>query len=270
LETYRKAVDRAEVSLLVFDGIWKSYSQVPVLRGVSLAVSQGDALLLTGPSGAGKSTLLRLLHGATQPDRGEVYVAGRSLSRLSPSSLPYVRRNLGILFQEFKLLPERSALENVAVALEILGLPAKQVEARALAALTEVGLAERAAMPTISLSGGEQQRVALARALVNEPTVLLADEPTGSLDPDRAHEVLTLLERAHRRGATLIVATHDPEVIAFGRAHDWRHAHLDGGQLVDVDIPIGRPAPLDEDTLGFSAREREDATQRNRIGRLSA
>src|SRR6185436_11372901 len=129
--------------MLVFDGVWKSYSAAPALRGISLAVSQGDVLLVTGPSGAGKSTMLRLLYCAERPDRGEVYVAGRSLARLDRSSVPYVRRNLGIVFQDFALLPDRTALDNVAVALEILGLPRNEIEARAMAMLGDVGLADR-------------------------------------------------------------------------------------------------------------------------------
>ncbi len=256
--------------MLVFDGVWKSYTAAPALRGISIAVSQGDAILLTGPSGAGKTTFLRLLYGAEQPDRGEVYVAGRSLTKLSRGSLPYVRRNLGILFQNFALLGDRTAVENVALALEILGLSPNEIHTRALAMLTEVGLVEQANVRASALSGGEQQRVALARALVNEPSVVLADEPTGSLDPDRSNEMLTLLERAHHRGATLVVATHDPSVIAFGRAHAWRHAHLDAGQLADLDISRSRPANTDDDTGRFATKPRADVTQPYRFGRLSA
>jgi len=246
--------------MLVFDGVWKSYAAAPALRGISIAVSQGDALLVTGPSGAGKSTLLRLLYCAERPDRGEVYVAGRSLARLDSASVPYVRRNLGVLFQDFRLLPERTALDNVAVALEILGLPRAEILRRARGMLDDVGLADRADVRARALSGGEQQRVALARALVNEPSVVLADEPTGSLDPSRSEEVLALLERAHLRGATLVVATHDPAVVAFGVKHGWRRAHLRDGELDDLDLPMGRPARLDEDTLGYETRERADAT----------
>ena len=256
--------------MLVFDGVWKSYAGVTALRGISIAVSQGDALLVTGPSGAGKSTLLRLLYCAEWADRGEVYVAGRCLARLDGASVPYVRRNLGILFQDFRLLLDRSALDNVAIALEILGLPRQLVRARSLAILDELGLADRAEIRAAALSGGEQQRVALARALVGDPTVILADEPTASLDPRRAEEVLTLLDRAHKRGATLVVATHDPTVIAFGVAHAWRRAHLSDGELADLDLPMARPARLDEDTDGFATRKREDATLQERFGRLSA
>ncbi|MEO6950665.1 MAG: ATP-binding cassette domain-containing protein [Polyangia bacterium] len=256
--------------MLVFDGVWKSYQAVSALRGISLAVSQGDALLVTGPSGAGKSTMLRLLYGAESADRGEVYVAGRSLAKLSDTSLPYVRRNLGILFQDFRLLMQRSAIDNVALAVEILGISRAVARTAARTTLAEVGLESRLEVPCAALSGGEQQRVALARALVNKPTVILADEPTGSLDPARAGEVLALLDAAHRRGATLVVATHDPQVIAYGAAHDWRHAHLSDGQLVDLDMPAARPAPTDDDTGGFSTHERGESTLRARLARLSA
>jgi cell division transport system ATP-binding protein len=251
--------------MLVFDGVWKSYSAAPALRGISIAVSQGDALLVTGPSGAGKSTLLRLLYCAERPDRGEVYVAGRSLARLDRSSVPYVRRNLGIVFQDFALLPERTALDNVAVALEILGLPRTEIEDRAIAMLGDVGLSDRLHVRARALSGGEQQRVALARALVNEPSVVLADEPTGSLDPGRAEEVLGLLERAHLRGATVVIATHDPNVVAYGAKHGWRRAHLRDGELVDLDMPQARPARLDDETGAFATTARGDETV---IGKL--
>ena len=238
--------------MLVFDGVWKSYAGSPALRGVSVAVSQGEVLLVTGPSGAGKSTLLRLLYCAERPDRGEVFVAGRSLARLDRVSVPYVRRNLGVVFQDFRLLPDRSALENVAVALEILGLGRSEIDRRARGTLREVGLEDRASVKARALSGGEQQRVAIARALVNEPTVVLADEPTGSLDPRRAEEVLDVLEHAHQRGATLVVATHDPAVVAFGTHHGWRRAHLRDGELVDLELPTARDARLDDETLGFA------------------
>jgi cell division transport system ATP-binding protein len=246
--------------MLVFDGVWKSYGKAPALRGISIAVSQGDALLVTGPSGAGKSTMLRLLYCAERPDRGEVYVAGRSLRKLDRSSVPYVRRNLGVVFQDFRLLPDHSALDNVAVALEILGLPRTTVRERAAEMLAEVGLGDRLHVKARALSGGEQQRVALARALANEPSVVLADEPTGSLDPARAEEVLGLLERAHRRGATVVIATHDPNVIAYGVRHEWRRAHLRDGELCDLDLPMARPARHDDDTGAFAHVERDDAT----------
>ncbi|MFI5288350.1 MAG: cell division ATP-binding protein FtsE [Polyangia bacterium] len=249
--------------MIRLDGVWKSFAGAVALRGVSMEVAAGDALLLTGPSGAGKTTLMRLLFAAERADRGEVQVAGRSLKRLRASSIPYVRRNIGVVFQDFKLLEDRSAVENVAVALEILELPRREVLKRAQAALEAVGLATRARTLASSLSGGEQQRVAVARAIAGEPSLLLCDEPTGNLDPERAHELLELLEGIHRRGTTLLVATHDPEVVDFGVEAGWRRARLCDGELLDVELPgdrfVGRPARLDEETEGFSTRRDYDA-----------
>lgn len=247
-------------AMIRLDGVWKSFQGKPALRGVSLAVAEGDAVLLTGPSGAGKTTLLRLIFAAERADRGELYVAGRSIGRLRTSSIPYVRRNIGVVFQDFKLLVERTALENVAVTLEILGLPRRVVRARAQAALEAVGLATRAQARAGSLSGGEQQRVAVARAIVGEPAILLCDEPTGNLDPERARELLQLVHEIHRRGTTIVMTTHDPHVVDFGAAAGWRRARLVDGELLDVDLPVARPARLDEETAGFSMRPERDAT----------
>jgi cell division transport system ATP-binding protein len=253
--------------MIRLDGIWKSFAGVAALKGVSLDVSDGDAVLLTGPSGAGKSTLLRLVFAAERPDRGELYVAGRSLARLSDASIPYVRRNIGVVFQDFKLLPERSALQNVCMPLEILGLPSRQIRERAAAALDAVGLAGRNDARAASLSGGEQQRVAVARAIVAEPAILLGDEPTGNLDPQRARDLLELFEAVHQRGTTLLVATHDPAVVDFGVAHGWRCARLVDGELLDVDLPPARPARHDEETEGFATRESPDDTEVIRVVR---
>jgi cell division transport system ATP-binding protein len=253
--------------MIRFDGVWKSFAGVPALRGVSLSIADGDAVLLTGPSGAGKTTLLRLVFAAERADRGELFVAGRNVARLRRSSIPYVRRNIGVVFQDFKLLGDRSALANVAVALEILGLPRREVQARAEATLASVGLASRAGARADSLSGGEQQRVAVARALVGEPAILLCDEPTGNLDPERAFDLLQLLETIHGRGTTLLIATHDPTVVDFGIAAGWRRTRLVDGELLDVDLPVGRPARLDEETEGFDTRPVPDATTRLKVVR---
>jgi cell division transport system ATP-binding protein len=253
--------------MIQLDGIWKSFAGAPALRGVSLTVAEGDAVLLTGPSGAGKTTLLRLVFAAERADRGELFVAGRSLARLSNASIPYVRRNIGVVFQDFKLLGDRSALDNVAMPLEILGLARKDVRQRASAALEAVGLGARRDTKTAVLSGGEQQRVAVARAIVGEPAIVLGDEPTGNLDPARARDLLELLEAIHQRGTTLLIATHDPAVVDFGVAHGWRCARLVDGELLDVDLPPARPARHDEETEGFGAREEPDATDVVRLHR---
>jgi cell division transport system ATP-binding protein len=247
--------------MIHLDDVWKSFSGEVALRGVTLSVADGDALLLTGPSGAGKTTLLRLIFAAERADRGDLLINGHSLGKLRASSIPYVRRNIGVVFQDFKHLPDRSALDNVAIALEILGLSRGEVRVRAKKALEAVGLGHRAEVWADRLSGGEQQRVAVARAIVGDPAILLCDEPTGNLDPDRARELLFLLDEVHRRGTTLLIATHDPQVVDFGVAAGWRHARLVDGELLDqVDLPMGRPVRHDDDTEGFAEREDRDAT----------
>ncbi|MCU1283143.1 MAG: hypothetical protein JWM53_6689 [bacterium] len=254
-------------NMIELEGIWKSFHDVPALRGVSLTVGDGDAVLLTGPSGAGKSTLLRLVFAAERPDRGELSVAGRNLGKLSDASIPYVRRNIGVVFQDFKLLGDRTARENVAMPLEILGLPSRDVRARAATALDAVGLGTRTEARAASLSGGEQQRVAVARAIVGEPAILLGDEPTGNLDPQRTIELLELFEAIHQRGTTLLLATHDPTVVDFGVEHGWRCARLVDGELLDVDLPPARPVRHDEETEGFGTRESPDDTDVIRVVR---
>jgi len=249
--------------MIEINGVWKSYQGAPALRGISLTVGRGEALILTGPSGAGKTTLLRLIFAAEQADRGSLRIAGHELAKLRASSIPYVRRNIGVVFQDFKLLLDRSALANVARALELLGLPRATVRARAATALEAVGLGSRADTRAGALSGGEQQRVAVARAIVGEPAILLADEPTGNLDPARSRELLDLMEAIHQRGTTLVVATHDPEVVDFAIDANWRRARLVEGELLDVDLPVGRPARLDEETEGFAERDEVDATVRS-------
>jgi cell division transport system ATP-binding protein len=247
--------------MIRLDGVWKSFHDAPALRGVSLSVGEGDAVLLTGPSGAGKTTLLRLVFAAERPDRGELSVAGRNLGKLSDASIPYVRRNIGVVFQDFKLLGDRTALDNVAMPLEILGLSRRDLRARAAVALDAVGLATKAGARAASLSGGEQQRVAVARAIVGEPAILLADEPTGNLDPQRTLELLELFEAIHQRGTTLLMATHDPTVVDFGVAHGWRCVRLVDGELLDVDLPPSRPQRHDEETEGFATHEASRATE---------
>jgi cell division transport system ATP-binding protein len=254
-------------NMIELEGIWKSFHDVPALRGVSLTVGDGDAVLLTGPSGAGKSTLLRLVFAAERPDRGELSVAGRNLGKLSDASIPYVRRNIGVVFQDFKLLGDRSALDNVAMPLEILGLPSRDIRARAATALDAVGLGTRCDARARTLSGGEQQRVAVARAIVGEPAILLGDEPTGNLDPQRTIELLELFEAIHQRGTTLLLATHDPTVVDFGVEHGWRCARLVDGELLDVDLPPARPVRHDEETEGFGTRESPDDTEVIRVVR---
>ena len=223
-------------------GVTKSYGPSrPALRDISLAVEAGEMVLLTGPSGAGKTTLLRLLYAAERPDRGQVVVAGRDLSMLRRSAIPYLRRNIGVVFQDFKLLPDRTAYANVAVVPEILGMRRRAAWRATMGALTQVGLAERASVLVTHLSGGEQQRVALARALVGSPAILLCDEPTGNLDPERARSLLALIDAANGLGTTVVLATHDPLVASAQRGR--RRIRLDAGTLAGA-VAEGRAAPV--------------------------
>jgi cell division transport system ATP-binding protein len=199
------------------------------LVDVSLRIEKGAFVYVTGPSGAGKTTFLRLLFGAESVTRGQVLVGGQNVARLEPSAIPYLRRNIGVVFQDFKLLPERTVAENVAFALEVLGEPQSEISRKVFLALKAVGLAHKQSSLPAKLSGGEQQRVAIARALVNDPALLLADEPTGNLDPELANGVMELLHEINLRGTTVVVATHDP---ALMERFPHRVIRLDAGRVV--------------------------------------
>ena len=206
------------------------------LRDVSLRFGKGEFVFLTGPSGAGKTTLLRLLFAAEQPSEGQIVVLGRNIARLRPSAIPALRRRVGVVFQDFKLLQRRTVEENVALALEVVGTPRRAARAKVLAVLKQLGLQHRRYHHPLSLSGGEQQRVALARALVNEPEILLADEPTGNLDPGLTLEIMDLIASAATRGTTVVVATHELEIV---RRYGKRAVRLEAG-CVTEDSGSGR------------------------------
>jgi cell division transport system ATP-binding protein len=205
------------------------------LRDVSLDLARGEFAFLTGASGAGKTTLLRLLFGALKPTAGQILIAGRNLTRLPASAIPEVRRQIGVIFQDFKLLAERSVFDNVAIALEIHGVSRREVRRRVWNLLKRLGLGHKLEERPRALSGGEQQRVAIARALVNDPPLLLADEPTGNLDPELALDIMDIIADAHARGTTVIVATHDPTLL---ERYGHRRLLLEGGRLV-LDRPAG-------------------------------
>jgi cell division transport system ATP-binding protein len=203
------------------------------LRDVSLELERGEFVFLTGPSGAGKTTLLKLLLGAESPSEGQIVVLGRNIARLGERAIPPLRRRIGVVFQGFKLLPRRSVEENVALALDVLGTPRRRARAQVFAILKQLGLQHRRYHHPLSLSGGEQQRVAIARALVNEPQILLADEPTGNLDPDLTVEIMDLIASAATRGTTVLVATHE---LGLVERYGKRTVRLEGGRLVE-DTP---------------------------------
>jgi cell division transport system ATP-binding protein len=210
----------------------KTYARgVYALRDLSLRVEKGDFVFLTGPSGAGKSTLLRLLLRQDVPTEGQLMVGGRDLSTLTPRQVQSYRRSLGFVFQDFKLLPAKTVLENVSFVPRVLGMAESQQQRRTFQVLKWVGLQHRMNAYPLELSGGEQQRIAIARALVNDPAIILADEPTGNLDPDLSLEIMNLFREINARGTTVVVATHDRELI---RRVGRRAVTLDHGNIVEV------------------------------------
>jgi len=221
------------------------------LRDVSLVLEKGDFVFLTGSSGAGKTSLLRLLFGAESPSAGQILVAGRNITRLPASQIPQLRRQIGVIFQDFKLLPERTVFENVAIALEIAGVSRSEIRTRVWSMLKRLGLAHRIDHKPRMLSGGEQQRVATARALVTDPALLLADEPTGNLDPETSIDIMRLLYRINRTGTTILVATHDQAMVDKMRR---RVLELSGGRIVR-DEATGLYT-RDESTREFAQRMR--------------
>lgn len=192
----------------------KHFDRRPALSNVTLEIEKGEFVLLMGPSGAGKSTLLRMLIGAERPDDGQVFVHGRNVTSLKKWEIPYLRRKVGTVFQDFRLLPKKSVFENVALPLLVQGVSAADIRRKVTEALRAVGVEHKRDQLPVGLSTGEQQRVCIARAIVNGPVVLLADEPTGNLDPDRTGEIIELFKLINARGTTVVVATHDPQVMA--------------------------------------------------------
>jgi cell division transport system ATP-binding protein len=210
----------------------KVYSRgLYALRDLTLSIEKAEFVFLTGPSGAGKSTFLRLLLLQERPSEGEVFVNGQNLATLKRSEIQEYRRGIGFIFQDFKLIPSRTVLENISFVPEVLGVPAAQQRRRAFQVLKWVGLQHRINAYPQDLSGGEQQRIAIARALVNDPVLVIADEPTGNLDPDLSLEIMNLLREINAGGTTVLVATHDRELIRLvGR----RTITLDQGKVVEV------------------------------------
>ncbi len=200
--------------MIHFDGVGKRYSTgVVALRDVSVSIPPGEFVFLVGPTGSGKSTFLKLIQRIEQPSTGRVVLDGRDVGALPSAEIPYLRRRLGVVFQEFKLLPDRSVADNVAFALRVTDVDPVEIAPRVQWALETVGLATRASDVPARLSGGEQQRVCLARAIVNRPRVLLADEPTGNLDPEAAWEIMHLLSAINLRGTTVLVTTHNSTLV---------------------------------------------------------
>ena len=214
--------------------VHKSYDRHRVaLDDITLRVEKGEFALLTGPSGAGKTTLLKILFGLERPDSGQILIQNRNIARLKETSLPYLRRTMGFVFQDFKLLQKKSVFDTVGVALRVAGTSPGEIRRRVMEILASVGLEHKKdALPTM-LSAGEQQRVCLARSVVNRPVILLADEPTGNLDADLTHEIFELLKRINARGTTIVVATHNQDIL---KRHPRRVITLRHGRNMEEGV----------------------------------
>ncbi|MGH9246427.1 MAG: cell division ATP-binding protein FtsE [Acidimicrobiales bacterium] len=219
--------------MIKLDNVTKVYrahaGNVVALRDATAEIEKGEFVFLVGPSGSGKSTFLRLLNREEVPDRGQMWVAGKELNTMAVSKVPFLRRNIGCVFQDFKLLPNKTVFGNVAFALEVIGRPKHVLKTQVPAILELVGLAKKVNNYPHELSGGEQQRVSIARAFVNRPLILLADEPTGNLDPATSVGIMRLLERINRTGTTVVMATHDQVLVDSMRR---RVIELDRGAIV--------------------------------------
>ena len=210
--------------------VYKSYdAAVSALTDITLKIDKGEFVFITGASGAGKTTLLRLMFCIERPTQGQIIIAGKNVSRFTHRDIPALRRKIGFVFQDFKLLNNKTVFDNIAITLRVTGMGNRDINKRALKVLSYVGLQHRANFKPLTLSGGEQQRAAIARALAKEPAILLADEPTGNLDPERAMDTINLFNEINARGTTVVVATHDRFLIdKFNK----RTILLDKGKIV--------------------------------------
>lgn len=216
--------------MIEMQDIWKTYADgTHALRGVSVRIDRNDFVYLVGPSGAGKSTFMKLIYREEVPSKGQISVNGFNIGKLKPRKIPYVRRNIGVIFQDFRLLQKMTVFENIAFAMEVIEAPKKLIRKRTMEVIELVGLkGKHNSLPT-QLSGGEQQRVAIARAIINNPSVIVADEPTGNLDPETSWGIMNLLEEINFRGATIIMATHNREIVNSLRK---RVIAIENGEIV--------------------------------------
>jgi len=200
--------------MIEMQDVWKTYADgTHAIRGINLKVDRNEFLYVVGPSGAGKSTFMKMIYREEKPTKGQIFVNGFNLGKLKQRKIPFVRRNIGVIFQDFRLLPKLTVFENIAFAMEVIESPKKLIKKRTMEVLELVKLSSKAESLPTQLSGGEQQRVAIARAIVNNPAVIIADEPTGNLDPETSWGIMKLLEEINYRGTTIIMATHNKEIV---------------------------------------------------------
>lgn len=215
--------------MITFLGVYKYYESVPIFQNLSFKIEKGELLFITGPSGAGKTTLLKMIFGSERPDEGEIKVGDYELSRIRQSEIPHLRRLVTFVFQDFKLRQDLTVYENVALPLLIMGHKERDIKQRVYDTLKNVALRHKADTTVRTLSGGEQQRIAIARAIITNPRVILADEPTGNLDPETSNDVMTLFRNINAMGCTVVIATHNPEL--FINTH-YRAYHLKEGKFI--------------------------------------
>jgi cell division transport system ATP-binding protein len=210
--------------------VWKTYPDGShALKGITIKFNPGEFVYVVGPSGAGKSTFMKLMYREERPTKGMIFVDGFNLDKLQQRKIPYVRRNIGVIFQDFRLLPQLTAYENIAFALEVIEAPLRSIKSRTMEVLELVNLKDKVNSLPAQLSGGEQQRVAIARAIVNQPSVILADEPTGNLDPETSMGIMNLLDEINFKGTTVIMATHNKEIVNTIRR---RVIAIENGEIV--------------------------------------
>ena len=217
--------------MLFFNHVDFNFQNQPVFQDLNLQVEQGEFVYLIGKSGVGKTTLLQMIYMDRFPQSGYVQIGDYSSETISEKEIPYLRRSIGIIFQDFQLLKDRNVYDNLAFVLRVTGVPGRKIKKKVIHALSEVGLSHKQGNMPSELSGGEKQRVAIARAIINDPLLILADEPTGNLDPDTSEEILEILKRINSRGTSVILATHNYELI---KKHETKIIKLEGGKAVKV------------------------------------
>ncbi|BFH11275.1 cell division ATP-binding protein FtsE [Paenibacillus melissococcoides] len=220
--------------MIEMQDVWKTYPDGShALRGVSVRIDKDEFVYVVGPSGAGKSTFMKLIYREEIPTKGQIVVSGFNIGKLKQRKIPFVRRNIGVVFQDFRLLPKLTAYENVAFAMEVIEAPPKVIKRRVPEVLELVGLKHKASSLPAQLSGGEQQRIAIARAIVNNPSVIVADEPTGNLDPENSWGIMKLLEEINYRGTTIVMATHNKDIV---NAMRQRVIAIEHGHIVRDEV----------------------------------
>lgn len=216
--------------MIEMQDVWKTYANgTHALQGVSVKIDRNEFVYIVGPSGAGKSTFMKLMYREEVPTKGQISINGFNIGKLKPRKIPYVRRNIGVVFQDFRLPPRMTAFENVAFAMEVIEAPKRHIKKRVMEVLDLVGLRSKANREPSQLSGGEQRRIAIARAIVNNPSVIIADEPTGNLDPETSWGIMQLLDEINFRGTTIVMATHNKDIVNTMRK---RVIAIERGQIV--------------------------------------